>query len=389
MKCLRWMISAALLCGMVACDKKEEEEKTENTYGHTIGSSASEGGVAEVATHITTMKEGMLPGSLVLDTGSLRLTSQGPCAETDGFFDCQPVLIKLYLSISRMIIGATAEFVGHTSELVNKLPVGSSGTLPVPSSSESADTFSAVEYNVTSAANYQLRFLDKDSKPLIYLDVDSSAATKKYKMFFAVGAVADEGEEKTDERMEANFEYVDDTHFTADIVTSGKACDPDDFRAPEKFHINVIRADDVWQGKAMLHHPRFLMDENDSPCDQEATDSSGMFMYTDFVGNDTNTTASLYMMKESVTDMSAANLASWGASAFCSNFSLCMNDHGFGDPNPVSSYTNPFCVTADDATWGGACADFGVDDYSADSLWDVPADFADRQIEDPASVALR
>jgi hypothetical protein len=105
----------------------------------------------------------------------------------------------------------------------------------------------------------------------------------------------------------------------------------------------------------MMYHSRWLFDDEDGvTCDTTPTSDIEMTILTDFVGDDTNTTAALYMAPTTVTQVD--DIANYPASDFCTSFpDFCFQGYGFGDDNLLSSYENDFCVEANEATWGAAC----------------------------------
>lgn len=348
---------------MLSCGKKsEEEEESSDTLG-----SGDDKGVKEDSENVGAVSDNMVPGSLAVDTSSELALAGNPCEDTEGFFDCQPVLLKLYLSIVQDMVDSTAQILGKSEEYVSKLSVGAEGEEAVSGSKFLAK----IEYKVSSAEEYTLLLHSKKGS-FVYLDVDKSEKVKTYDLYFNAANAPDSDQAGV---VHATIEFESKTSFTADVSMTGMKCNDDDVRAPNKIRIKVTRDDDVWNGKAMLYHPRFQSSDDDT-CDLEISDATEMLMYTDFAGNDDNSSGSLYLLPSNVDDVD--NITDYPASSFCSNFSSsCSGGKGFGDPNPVSSYGNPFCATSDDAQWNADCSDVTTDDYSAKSMWITPEAMAD------------
>jgi hypothetical protein len=354
---------ALIICSCIfLADCKKDDDDDEDS---ATSSSAT------ASQNLGSASENLVPGSLAVSTAELNLLN--PCAGTDGFLDCQPVLLKFYLDIAKQLMQGGSEILANVKDHLGSLPVGTPGEVD-PNSAE----LSKIAYNVTSAQQFKLLFYNADEKPFMYLNVDESKEAKSYIMQMKPG-LAPDGEEGSTEVIESIVTFTSDESFIVDVKVTKMGCSNDDVRSPDAFALHIERNGSVWAGKAMAYQPLFHV-SNSATCETESSSTTKNFMYTDFVGNDENSTASVYMLGSSVD--SADTFGDWDLSDLCTNFaSSCNGGKAFGDPNPVSDYKNPLCAKEDTATWDGACADFGADDYSAESNWIVPTDMQSLSVD--------
>jgi hypothetical protein len=358
----------------MGCGTDETTDEESTTLADNSSASAT-----QVATNIDTVKSNMLPGSLAISsTSSLALQDDDPCADSDGFIDCQPNLLKLYLAIGKQMVGMTGQMIANSASFINSQEIGSSGSL------ETGETeVSKVEYNIPSASEYSL-MLHSTNGAFMYLSVDQSGDNPVYQIKFDGSAAPDE-DDGGPAQVSATITYTSDTEFIVDMEMGGSACDPNDVRAPQNIAIYINRNATQWKGKANLYSPRWL-GENLS-CDTEPSASTSLYMYHDFVGNETNTTASLYLASSDLTDKTA--YGDWGIEDLCTNFSNVCGPGGTGMGENVviaDTYINPFCVTGQDSVWNSACDDAPVTDYSSQDLWVLPADLKVLSPELPESL---
>lgn len=366
-----WLVLAA---GVTHCDKKEEEtEETPATTAETPAAFSTE----STSTNIATVESGMIPGSLAVPTTGLKLEGN-PCAGTDGFFDCQPNLLKVYLGMGKNMVGMVSQIVENIGPGLEKLGVGAKGSLEITD----GDEFNKVEYDITSATEYKI-LLHAVAGPALYLDV----ADKRYEIIANLDNMPDSDKGGI---LRSVITYTDDTHFNVETAMATDDCDPNDVRAPGNFSMVISRAGDVWTGKSMLFMPRWAT-QGDPTCDMEPTDTTKMGFYTDFVADDDLATASIYFIPYTATSLAA--IEDYAVSKVCDNWSgLCNGGYGFGDPNPVSSYGNAFCIdrAADDTTWNTTCDSsvtaIATPTYSSASLWKLPTELESPGLEIPESL---
>jgi hypothetical protein len=287
-------------------------------------------------------------------------------------------MVKLYLAIAKMIVGQVQTAVSGAGTKLSQMTLPASGSVVPGDSSTSGIT--KVDYNATSATDYSLLF-HSSSAPFLELVVKDGTYTinmdaTKSPNYDATGPGA----------LTAVINYTDDANFTVDTKLLSFTCDPNDVSAPGGIDINISLASGAWQGKAMMMLPRF---GNGLTCNTAPSSSTRLFIYSDFVGDATNTTLSLYMLPDSVT--SASDFSTYPGSAFCANFPLCQSGYGFGDTKPVASYKNPACVEpTGDPTWGAACTSsdtkISTPTFSDPSLWTLPSALESATVTVPSTL---
>lgn len=364
--------------GLSQCEKKatDEEETPASTTTSTEPSTFS---TTTTSTNISAVESGMIPGSLAVPASTgLKLQGSNPCAGTNGFFDCQPNLLKVYLGMGKNMVSMVSQIVTNVGPAIEKFGAGAKGSVEM----DAGDDFSKIDYDITDSANFKI-LMHVTAGPALYLSV----ADGHYEVIADIGLMpdADKGG-----KLHSVIEYTDDTHFTVATNFFTEDCDPTDVRAPQNFDMNIARAGDVWKGKAMLYMPRWAT-AGDPTCDMVPTDTSKLGFYTDFVGDDAVSTASIYFIPYTTTSL--ASIETFAVSNLCSNWSgLCNNGYGFGDSSPVSSYGNAFCIdkAASSTTWKSACSstntDISTPVYSDASNWKLPSEVANPTITMPTAL---
>lgn len=365
------------LLGFVGCDKPVEEEEEDETTATAVSNTTA-------AANIGNVSENLLPDSLKQSAGgpSLNLSGGNPCEGTDGFFDCQPNLLKLYLSFGDGMVGMLAEMVPNISEFIATKSVGDTGTQPI----EDAEGIESIAYNVVSATAYEAT-INTTAGAFMYISAGKDAdGNDTYELKFDRENDPEWEEGSTGmNKVTTSIVYTSETDFSIDMRLGNGGCDPRDAMGPTYININITRDGETSKGKAMLYMPRWLAGD-DADCDADPTATTELFMYTDFAGNDTNATGSLYMAKRAATTLD--DFADYAIEDFCTNFpDGCNSDGGFGGDTEhviATEYQNAFCATTAGAvTWSGACSDIPVTEYSANSLWRLPPDL----VNDAAAVA--
>ena len=330
----------------------------------------------QTAENLKTVLNNLQPASLTSDT----VLGENPCATSDGFFDCQPKLLKLYLSFAKSMIELSQQTVAGLSQDLASLKPGDSGSVLVTQDSTTLN----VDYEVTTYSQYRILIKDSQLNPIAYFDVNSS-------LVHITADIDSLSNGKDSGQLDIIIDFTDLNNYQMDMVLTDAKCDATDVGAPQNMAIKLQRASGVLKGKAMLYHPRFIFsDAAPMTCKDAGTPASKMLFYTDFVGDDSNTTAAIYLMPPTVDNI--ANITDYAASAFCTNFpDWCTSDgHAFGDPNPVTDYGNDFCVTGSASTWNAACSssesDIATPNYSDSSNWIVPMEFTGMTVTVPDSL---
>ena len=321
----------------------------------------------ETAANINVIAANLQPESLVIDPGA----SDNPCVSSDGVFDCQPALLKLYVDLAKQMVDLIEQVVTDIStDLVNaNINPGDSGAVTVTSNGETL----LIYYSVTSFSNYQILIKN-------YLDVSISHVTVNSSNINVVTDLALLTGSQASGILDVKINYTDQSNFDVDVALVDIDCDPVDVHAPQNMLIKIGNSAGVLKGKAMMYLPRWLFsDLNPLTCADEPTVASKATLYTDFVGDVSNTSAAIFIMPTTVSVI--ADIPNYPGSSFCTNFpAWCLAGFGLGDVNPVSSYANNFCITNTNATWNMACnssvTDIATPNYSASSNWISPADFA-------------
>lgn len=367
-KITTWMMAGVLCAGLLSCDKKEDEE--------TKTTEATEApGLTTTTSNITTVSQKMVPGSLVIPT-ELHLNGD-PCQGLS-FFACQPNLLKLYLSMGKGMVDNSNAIITQIAPGLAQLP-GKKGKI-------TSDDGASVDYDITSATVYRL-LISSTTGPFISLDVNGNVYRIQLDSSNSPDEDQGEGDGGGPAKIETQITYTDENTFSVNLLLNGMACKPDDVQAPGAIGIDIQYANGVAQGKAMMYLPRWM---GNNSCETEPTADSKAFIYTDFVGDDSNTTAALYLMKNSVSSVDV--FPDWEIADFCSNYAdQCNNGYAFGMPVKIEdAFKNNFCVTQDDTEWGKTCSSesplISTPTYSASTLWTVPSQFEAKSITLPTSL---
>lgn len=357
-----WLVAAIAAASLLfGCEKKKDEEKTE-----TKSTSAQ---MTETGEKLNAVYENMLPHSL---SSSATTLQDGPCAKADGFFDCQPELLKMYMAVAREILGGTTTMVKMIGAGIgDKVPAGTSGTVE---NNEEGDDIKKVDYDMKSATKWDI-ILHTATGPFIDLSVDENKYTLQFNQENEAGSLKLKEGGAGISRIDVV--YTDEENFDIEIRMAGMACNEQDVRAPNKMILKISRAGDKWNGKTMLYMPRWI--GQDPKCTDEIVDATKMFFYTDFVATDAHATAAIYLADHTVT--TAAALSDHEASDFCVNHpTMCNGGKSMGDPNPVASYTNPFCASDTGSEWGKACDGLPISDFSSADKWELGSKISDLTI---------
>lgn len=357
-----WLAASVMTASLVlSCQKKKEEEKTETKSTATT--------MTETSKKLETIYENMLPASLSTNATTLE---EGPCAKADGFFDCQPEFLKMYMAMARQTLGGTSTMVKMIGEgLGEKVKSGTSGTVETD---EEGDDIKKVDYDMESNSKWDI-ILHTAAGPFVDLSVDENKYTLQFNQANEGGSL--KLKEGGGGLSRIDVVYTDEEHFDLEVQLTGMACRDQDVRAPNKMIIKISRSGDQWKGKTMFYMPRWI--GQNPQCTDAIVDASKMFFYTDFVANNDSATEAIYLADYTVA--TAAVLPDHEASDFCVNHpTMCNNGHGMGDPNPVASYTNPFCTSDSGTDWGQACDGLPTSDFSSADEWELGSKLSDLTI---------
>lgn len=336
----------------------------------SAGGSTGGNTTSDVADNLGSINQGFTPESLESDTdsptGLMKRAEQGedPCAESDDLYDCQPVLLRLYLDMAQSFVDMTKDIIGEVGTGLGEVADGSQGT-------ETLDG-RTIHYSKESATFFSL--LMEGAGPVAYFDV----ADTVYTLQMDLDNLEEAGEASG--KLEIVVDYESETSWSIVIFILGMDCDSSDPRAPERIHIRVSRSENFWTGKAMFYNGRWLAQT--ASCSTGESDENSMNFYTDFVASDTAAKASVYLLSRTQSDLS--DIEDFGMDQFPLNFS--------GQQDETSAYQNPFCNPAStlDAVWDDDCSSIdssvGSADFGPATDWIAPSEFYQETITLPSTL---
>ncbi len=342
----------------------------DNTSGNTT--------TTAVSNNLQSISSNFLPSSLDYSSGVnkphtfLSQNSEDPCVGLD-LFACQPILLKLYLNMGQMFLDNAREIISEIGSNIGDIPNGSSGTV--------TDGNETIGYSKASSTDFSI-LMKNNGSPAGYVDVNGD----QYKIQLNLANMSDDnsnGEEETG-KLDIEVSYTNDQTWTITIFIAGTSCQESDARAPERVRIQISRAGELWTGKAMLYNGRWFSGISDSStpsCGIAESDEKSMNMYTDFVGNNIASKASVYMMSRTKSDLS--DIANFGMDSLSTNFGISFN---------TSAYGNPFCNSTSDliALWGDDCSSLDATvssaSYGSSSDWIAPNMFYQQIITLPTAL---
>lgn len=351
---------------------------------------AKDDGTADTTVNATTtltsnlesVSSTMVPDSLDYSASSIAFTTDdeggggNPCAAVDNdLFACQPVLLRLYLSVAKMFVDLTQGIIEDIGTNLGHLADGSSGTIEI--AAEGLE----VAYDKTSATEFSF-LIKKEGTPAAYISVAGTVISLKMDLSTLEGS--DSG---APGGFQIDLDYTDENTWNMTAFATGMQCSDDDARAPERIRIKISKADGLWRGKAQFYNGVWLYGaspgtQGDPSCAMTATDELSMNFYTDFVGNDAAAKASVYTLQRDIDDLT--DIDTWSLAMMGENF--------LGSASTTSAYVNSFCNPAStlEATWDDDCsevdADIAAADYSSATDWVAPLDFYQLEIEIPTSL---
>ncbi|GIL18446.1 MAG: hypothetical protein BroJett040_21970 [Oligoflexia bacterium] len=368
MKWMSFIAIPALVIGLMSCSKKKDEPATASTNITTT-----------ISSNLSTVSAGFAPASLAVSPSvqfsslreNMEISSGGPCG-TASFFDCQAILVRLYLTMAKQFVDMTNQVIAGVGSGLGQLADGASG------SAASGDGYT-FHYNKTDANNFAiLGIKDSSSQPGIYLNVSSTVYTLKVD-------TAQMDSNGSTAKVSAVINYTDASTWSIDMMIDNPTCDANDVEAPSKIKIKLSKASGLWTGKAMMYHPRWA-NAGTPTCATTPSASTSVALYTDFVGNDSAAKASVYLIP---VDQAGTTYSSYGLDNFCNNFgSVCSG----GMSGVMTNYPNPFCATSSGSTFNSTCssvdATVAAASYSAASNWTAPATYVSESVTLPSSLSI-
>jgi hypothetical protein len=321
--------------------------------GDTGQSTGTSSLTAATTTKLSNVEVNMVPGSLALPGTALRLMAdQNTCAGTSGFLDCQPNLLKVYMNVAKLAVQLAGSTLSKMDLILSAL--SGKGQFVEPTSAQT------VHYDITDEAAYHVLTVSSLG-PTLEVKVAGDRVRIKHDDANNTGKTTGERS-----KIDIDIDYKSTTEFIVDVRVVQLKCDASDIRAPEGIRVKVWYKDGIRTGKAQMYSPRWFDTTGlGSTCDTTPTSLTKAFMFTDFVGDDTSTTAALYLMTDAVVSKSA--IQNWSIDQMPTNFAsthpLMCSSNGSGDhlcladPNPVSGYRNNFCVVKNAShTWNTSCS---------------------------------
>lgn len=360
----KFFVLIALTLTIAACKKKTETTDSTNV---TTG----------VVSNLTNVSQGFAPSSLATPaymlTGNGDISTQSLCTGVS-FSECQARLLKAYLSFGKSLVDTTITLVSGIGGALGQLSDGAAG------SGSSGDGFTYY-YNKPSSTVFSiLAKNDTSAQSMLYLSVNGGTYTLKLD--------GNQGRTPSAFKVTSTVAYTDASTWTVDLMIEGSSCDSTDVSAPSKVKIHLDKTNGLWTGKAMLYVPRWVDGTSAATCSTTASDSNSVMFYTDFVGNDIATKASLYFIPRT---NATTTYTGFGLNDLCTNFaSVCTANSLTG--GALAAFTNPFCSTAASSnvvfndTCSGSDTTVSGSSYGAASSWTAPATYLTETVSLPSSL---
>lgn len=328
-------------------------------------SSGGKGGLTTVSGIIGDVGQNMVPDSLeypsTQSSSAVHAASDSdPCAGVSSFEACQPILLRLYLSMAKMVFDASSGMIEEVSTEIGALGVGT-GTV--------TKEHASYTYNKTSDSEFSILGRDSNNQPFIYV----RAADMRYEVRSNFAKLPDEVGSASDEveAVQLNIDYTSANQWVLTVTLYMPGCDPNDVGKPEIIRLYVTKSGSLWKGKAMMYNPRWGGD-NEVNCETEPSDATAKCLYTDFVADDSAGKASVFILPRTISDV---NL---------------ITDYGINVMN--GSLTNPFCNPTQTmaAVWDNACSDYSATvsttDFGPATEWTTPSDLYQVDVALPDSL---
>lgn len=313
------------------------------------------------------------------------LDGAGPCAGIDGgFFGCQPVLLRLYISIVEQFGGMMATTLTDLSTHLTGLADGATGSVVVEGNT--------IYYSKTSAT--EMAILVKTAGDVSMMHITLAGSAFSLKLNFA-GLPVEPGS-PTVGGFEFSGTFTDADNWSAVAFMSTTACDDNDVGAPGNLRVQMTKTAGLWKGKAMMYNPRGASGTNQAPgnpdvaqtCAVDPTDHTAFAMYTDFMADAAASTATVYLMQRNVANVS--DISPYTLDQMYINVPWFSNN---ATQSSVSGFGVPFCIPTSTmvGTWDDHCASVTASAVSTASYgpatdWIAPATFYPMTVELPTSL---
>lgn len=362
---IKILIRVLMISSLIAsCTKKKDDDSADTTNFTT-----------DTIAKISTVSSDFAPGSL--DAGasgsSVETFNSNPCTGTNGLIDCQPNLLKLYLSVSKQQLDMLTTIVSSVGSQLGHLADGASG-------STSGDSLN-IQYSKTDSDTWSLTLVNAStSQTAAYISVDGGL----YTLELNFANMPAEPNTPTQGSYSSVISYTDANTWSITSTMLDSECQSDDVRAPQNVSIVMSKADGLWKGKAMLYHPRWASFSPDPTCSTTPTDAIGLNMYSDFVGDGTVAKMNVYMLKRT---RAANEITSHPLSDICTEYPSICSSGNIGSETPTS-YPNSVCVEAStgDSNWNSSCSSISGGaavssaSFGASSDWVAPSSFYNMSI---------
>lgn len=345
------------LCVISACKKKEDETPKTNV-------------ASEVVANLSAISANYSPNSLDKTSSGVHIAAD-PCQGVSDFATCQSNLIREYNQIGKSVVDTISQWANTIGSSLGQLNDGSSGT--------SGD--GKITWNKTSSTVWSTLFRGASNASQAYISINGNTYTLK------VDQSVDPTSPKN-QHIEAVVTFTNSNSWSVDVFFSNLECDSSDPGAPNKFQLKLNFDGSLWTGKAMLYSGRWKSPGSTVTCGT-TYGSSEIAMYTDYVGNDTSTKASLYLIPASTSSL--VTIGNFDLNDFCTNFTGSCGGVNQPTSGYLTAYPNPWCTTGPGTspTWNNACtanANVNSASYSSPSLWTIPNALKSKSVSLPTSL---
>jgi hypothetical protein len=327
-----------------SCTKKEDDAAQTNI-------------ASEVVANLSAISSNYSPTSLAANSFEGVHVQSDPCQGVSDFATCQSNLIREYNKIGKSVVESISSIANEIGAALGGLSDGSSGT----------STDGKISWNKTSSTVWSVLARGTSNQSQSYISINGSTYTLKINQ--AVDVTSPKNQE-----IEAVINFTNSNTWTVDVFFSNLECDAADPNAPNKFKLNLSFDGTLWTGKAMLYSGRWKAPGATVTC-ATGYGTADIAMYTDYVGNDTSTKASLYLIPPATGSLAA--IGNFDLNDFCTNFAGSCGGGGQPTGGYLAAYPNPFCTTGPGTapTWNNSCttnAPVNAASYSNANLWVLP-----------------
>lgn len=373
-------ILSILICSsmFISCAKKEDAAKTTDVVNATT-----------IAANIAAVQTDMIPESFKNASKSRFAARSGdndPCDEVsdeyqglDRLFACQPILLRIYLSIAQQLTGMAAQLAGHLAGFINQVPDGSSNSF-----TDEDNNQMVFHINKTDALNYAL-LVENNSHPAMYINITDG---NQYDLRFSLAHMPDAAGETGEVEVKINYQGL--SSYDIKFAFVGQDCDANDVQAPQNIQVAIDKLGAIWVGGAHLYLPRWWGGTTTLTCASTPTSSTQVSLVTRFVGNDVAAKAEVALMKNSVTAINDDTMADYPLNDFFNIFEIPGVACG-GTCPALTDFANPFCSLGASNTgeWNNNCSTFDAGVASGNFLNNnliAPVDFPTYQVTIPTSL---